>query len=259
MEDVIIQGDCLVEMHKIKDKSIDLILTDLPFQQTKNEWDVNIPFKPLWEHYNRIIKDNGAIVLFGQGMFTADLMRSNSKMWRYNLIWKTGNRSTGFLNANRMPMRNHQDILVFYKKLPTYNPQFRSGIPLHSKGKQYLTKQGVNNNYGYYDTSVPEQRAGSTQKYPISVLDFDKPHPPIHPTEKPIKLCEWLIKTYTNENEIVLDSCMGIGTTALATMNTNRRFIGIELHKQYFEWAEENINNKTRRFKLLKLLNKKKS
>jgi len=206
---------------------------------TKNNWDSVIDLDRLWEQYKRIIKDNGAIVLFGQSKFSAKLMLSNERMHRYNLIWKKGERTSGFLNSKRQPLRNHEDILVFYKKQPTYNPQFSYGKPLHGKGVKYLNEQGVNNNYGKYDTTIPETRKGTTQKYPKSVLNFEKPHPSIHPTQKPVKLCEWLIKTYTNENEIVMDNTMGVGTTCMAAKNTNRRFIGIEQDEEYYNKSLE--------------------
>lgn len=233
----LINDDCFNIFPQIENKSIDMILCDLPYGYERNHWDSQLPLDLLWKQYKRIIKDNGAIVLFGQDKFSAKLMLSNEKMHRYNLIWKKGDRVSGFLNAKRMPMRNHEDLLVFYKKLPTYNPQFTIGQPLHSKGKKYLEKEGVNNNYGYYDTTIPETRVGSVLKYPKSVLNFDKPHPSIHPTQKPTQLCEYLIRTFTNEGELVLDNTMGIGTTCLAAKNTNRKYIGIEIDKEYFNMA----------------------
>ena len=172
-------------------------------------------------------------------MFTARLMLSNEKMWRYNLIWKKGGRTSGFLNAKRMPMRNHEDICVFYKKLPTYNPQMRIGKPLHGRGKG--VHKFTNNNYGKFH-ETEDSRAGCIEKYPISVLDFDRPHPPIHPTQKPVELVEYLIRTYTNEGDIVLDNCMGSGTTAIACLNTNRKYIGFETCAEYIEMANNRIN-----------------
>ena len=143
------QGDCLTEMRNISDKSVDMILCDLPYGVTHNKSDVVVPFEPLWEQYNRMIKDNGAIVLFAQGAFYIDLVNSNRKMFRYDLVWDK-QLATGFLNANRMPLRKHEQIAVFYKKLPTYNPQFSIGEPSHSKGLLYMGKQGKNSNYGEY-------------------------------------------------------------------------------------------------------------
>ena len=235
----IYQEDCLVGMKSIDDKSIDCIICDLPYGQTQNKLDVIIPFEPLWAEYKRIIKDNGAIILFAQGMFTAKLMLSNEKMWRYNLIWKKGDRTSGFLNAKRMPMRNHEDICVFYKKLPTYNPQFRQGQPLHGKG--HGVHKFTNNNYGKFH-ETEDTRAGSTEKYPISVLNFNRPHPPIHPTQKPVDLVEYLVRTYTNEGDLVLDNCIGSGTTAIACIRANRKYIGFETNPEYIELANKRIN-----------------
>jgi site-specific DNA-methyltransferase (adenine-specific) len=236
-------GDCLDVMKLIDTGTVDLIFADLPFQVTHNPKDIQIPMMPLWKEYNRIIKNNGAIVLFGQGMFTADLMMSNKKMWRYNLIYNKGNGVSGFLNANRQPLRVHEDILVFYKKQPTYNPQFTDGEPLHGKGHKYLNKDGVNNNYGYYDTTIPETRKGSTKKYPKSVLNFNRPGPSVilHPTEKPVDLCEYIIRTYTNEDELVLDNTCGVGSTCLAAKNTNRKYIGIEMDEKWFNIAVDRL------------------
>ena len=235
----IYKEDCLVGMQKIDDKSIDCIICDLPYGCTRNPYDVVIPFEPLWEQYNRIIKDNGAIILFAQGMFTAKLMLSNEKMWRYNLIWKKGDRTSGFLNAKKMPLRNHEDICVFYKKLPTYNPQFTQGQPLHSIGPG--VHKITNNNYGNFNED--NSRAGCTEKYPKSVLNFDRPHPPIHPTQKPVELVKWLIKTYTNEDELVLDNCIGSGTTAVAALETKRNFIGFETQQEFIDMANSRIDN----------------
>ena len=219
--------DCLDGHKLIPNSSVDLIYSDLPYNQTKNHWDELINLEKLWNDYKRIIKPNGAIVLHCQGAFTAMLMVSTSVKWRYNLIWKKGERVSGHLNAKKMPMRNHEDVAVFYKTLPTYNPQFTEGPPLHSKGKAYLEKEHTNNNYGEYHMT-DDSRAGSTEKYPKSVLNFDRPHPPIHPTQKPIPLAEWVIKTYSNKNNIVLDSTVGIGTSVVACKNTNRQFIAFE-------------------------------
>ena len=218
-----------------------MICTDLPYQQTKNDWDCLIPFDPLWEQYTRIIKDNGAIVLFGSGMFTAKLMMSNPSMWRYNLIWDKV-IAGGFLNANRMPLRRHEDICVFYKKLPTYNPQKTIGKPNHSRGKPMGVGSKINNNYGDYGWVDNHEKLGNF-KHPTSIITISKDHPSVmkHPTQKPVELLEWLIKTYTNENEVVLDSCMGYGSCGVACVNLNRKFIGIELNREYFNMAKERI------------------
>jgi site-specific DNA-methyltransferase (adenine-specific) len=229
-------GDCLELMPEIPEKSIDFICCDLPYGVTNNPWDVVIPFDRLWPEYERIIKDDGAIALFAQGLFAAKLMLSNEKLYRYDLVWKKGERVSGFLDANRKPLRNHELILLFYKKQPTYNPQFTQGKPLHGKGKSYLTKKLTNNNYGKFK-ATDDVRKGTTQKYPKSVLDFKKPHPAKHPNEKPVALCEWLIKTYTNPGELVLDNTAGISTTGVAARNTGRRFVLIENKKEYYDMS----------------------
>lgn len=237
-------GDCLELMKNVPDNSVDMILADLPYGTTKNKWDSIIDLDKLWEQYKRIVKYNSPIILFGQDKFSAKLMLSNEKWHRYNLIWKKGNRTSGFLNAKKMPLRNHEDILVFYNKLPTYNPQFTEGIPLHSMGKRYLDPSTQkNNNYGKFIKGTKEDiRAGTTQKYPKSVICFERPHPPIHPTQKPIDLLEYLIRTYSNEGDLILDNTMGVGSTMLACKNTGRRGIGIEKEKKYFDIAVKRIN-----------------
>ena len=232
------QGDCLELMKDIPNKSIDMILADLPYGTTRNKWDSVIPLDGLWKQYKRIIKDNGAIVLFGQGKFTAKMMLSEPKLHRYNLIWDKV-LSSGFLNANRMPLRSHEDIMVFYKRLPQYNPQKTKGKPNNSKGKP---KQNENNNYGHFEFVDNKDELGG-MKHPKSIVIFEKPHPSItiHPTQKPVELLEYLIKTYTNEGEVVLDNTMGSGSTGVACINTNRNFIGIELDENYFEIAKKRI------------------
>ena len=237
----LIQGNCLEKMKEIPNKSIDMICVDLPYEQTKNAWDCMIPFEPLWEQYSRIIKDNGAIVLFGNGMFTAKLMMSNPNMWRYNLVWDKV-IAGGFLNANRMPLRRHEDICVFYKKLPVYNPQKTIGKPNHSRGTPMKVGSKINNNYGDYGWVDNREELGNL-KHPTSIITISKDHPSImkHPTQKPVELLEWLIKTYTNEGDLVLDSCMGSGTCGIACRNTNRNFIGIEVNEEYFSLAVSRI------------------
>ena len=237
----LLNGDCLELLNDVDDKSVDMILCDLPYGQTHNKWDSVIPLDKLWKQYKRVIKDNGCIALFGQGMFTADLMYSNKKWWKYNLIWDKV-LTNGFLNANRMPLRSHEDITIFYNKPPTYNPQKVLGKKNHTKGK---VKQIKNNNYGKHNFVDNSDELGN-MKHPKSILTFSKTHPSImlHPTEKPVEVCEWLIKSYTNEGDVVLDNCMGSGTTGVACENTNRKFIGMELNKEYFEQAVNRINQR---------------
>lgn len=239
-------GDCLELMKDIPDRSIDMILCDLPYQRTKNDWDVAIPFDLLWLQYRRIIKDNGAIALFADGMFMADLMKSNPTWWRYNLVWDK-KLTSGFLNANRQPLRQHEEICVFYKKQPTYNPQKTIGAKNHSKGKP---KTCANHNYGDF-SFVDNADIHGNMKYPTSILQFAKTHPSkaLHPTEKPVLLLECLVKTYTIEGDWVLDNCMGSGSAGVACVNTGRNFIGMENKKVHFDTAEKRINEALERVK----------
>lgn len=232
-------GDCLDVMKDIPDKSVDMILCDLPYGTTQNKWDSIISLDKLWKEYNRIIKDNGAIVLFAQTPFDKVLGYSNLKMLKYEWIWEK-TAATGHLNAKKMPMKAHENILVFYKKLPTYNPQKTTGhTPVHS----YTKYQDDGSNYG--KTKVGISGGGSTERYPRSVQVFksDKQKVALHPTQKPIDLLQYLIKTYTNEGEIILDNCMGSGSTGVACLNTSRKFIGIELDDKYFDIAKNRIEN----------------
>lgn len=218
------KGMCL-----IPDKTIDLIICDLPYGDTKNSWDCIIPFEKLWKQYNRIIKDNGAILLFGQGLFFAKLQLSNEKLYRYDLIWEK-DRPSGFLNASRMPLRSHEKIAVFYKKLPIYNPIFSEGKPLHGMGKKYKEGHLANNNYGKFNSHLnpSANRKGDTKKYPRSVLHFPKSHPPVHPTEKPVSLMQYLVETFSDKGALVLDNCCGHGSTMIACVNTGRNYIGMD-------------------------------
>ena len=229
MKDYIEQGNCLELMKDIQNNSVDMILCDLPYGTTRNKWDSVIPFEPLWEQYKRIIKDNGAIVLFGDGCFTAQLMLSNLKMWRYNLIWDK-QRGCDFLNANVKPLKSHEDIVVFYKKKPTYNKQLWYSTPYKK------TKNGsLSDNYGSRGMAYSESSDGA--RNPLSILSFSRDSDRLHPTQKPIALLEWLIKTYTNCGETVLDNCMGSGSTCVAAVKTGRHYIGFELDEKYYDVA----------------------
>ena len=239
------QGDCLELMNNIEDKSIDMILADLPYQTTNCKWDSQIDLPSLWKQYNRIIKDNGAIVLFAQPPFDKVLGVSNLKMFRYERIWEK-TQATGHLNANKMPMKAHENILVFYKKLPTYNPQKTQGHKPAHTGTKYIATQNKTDIYKEVKKEI--SFGGNTDRYPRDVIVFpsDKQKCHLHPTQKPVALLEYLIKTYTNEGDLVLDNCMGSGSTGVAALNTNRNFIGIELDENYFNIAKnriENLNN----------------
>ena len=242
--DRIYNMDCLEGMDGIPDGSIDAVICDPPYEvlnkgNANSQWDRTLPFDRLWEQYKRVVKPNGAIVLFCQGMFTAKLMMSNPGMWRYNLIWDK-QRPTGFLNANRMPMRCHEDIAVFYRELPTYNPQYTDGEPSHTRGNG----EHSNDNKCYGDFwNTKETRKYDRCKYPKSIVSVPKEwgRSVWHPTQKPVELIRWLVRTYTDEGETVLDNCMGSGTTAIACLMEGRRFIGFETNKDYFDRANERI------------------
>lgn len=262
------RGDCLEIMQGIPDKSIDMVLCDLPYNVTKNSWDLDvIDLDALWKQYKRIIKDNGAIVLFGQDKFTAKLMLSEPKLHRYNLIWDKV-LATGFLNANRMPLRSHEDICVyntdidirivedveeashedicvFYKKLPTYNPQMELGDkPCHSSGKSVGKKIKKNSNYGDFIVTDKSKERGNL-KYPKSILRFEKPHPSIavHPTQKPVPLLKYLIESFTDRGAVVLDNTMGSGSTGVAALECGRYFIGIEKEEDFFDISKDRVES----------------
>lgn len=230
---LLLQGDCLNLMEEIPDNSVDMVLCDLPYGTTQNKWDSVIPFEPLWKQYRRVIKDNGAIVLFGDGFFTARLMLSADAIWRYNLVWNK-QRGCDFLNANVKPLKSHEDICVFYKKKPTYNKQ-----AWFDKPYMRTKSNSLSNNYRKWNGVCSESVDGA--RNPLSILSFARDGKRLHPTQKPVALCEYLIKTYTNEGETVLDNCMGSGTTGVACVNTNRNFIGMELEPKYFEIAKKRI------------------
>lgn len=232
--------DCVKVLQSLPSNSVDLIACDPPYgvlnkRNIGAQWDSALDMTAIWSELSRICKENAAIVLFGQGIFSAQLIMSNPKNYRYTLIWDKVNRSTGFLNANRRPLQLHEDILVFYKKQPTYNPQFTIGKPCHAR-----KNGGKSNHYDSYKTVITPP---TNKKYPVSILRVEREHPSkFHPTQKPIKLMEWIVKTYSNEGDVVLDFCMGAGSTGVACMNTGRSFIGIELNPGFFNVAEKRIN-----------------
>jgi len=238
-------GDCLEVLPTLMDGAASMALIDLPYgclnrSSEAGKWDCPIPLKPLWRELFRVVKPDGAIVLFSQGIFTAQLIMSQPKFFRYSLVWCKGTRVSGFLNANRMPLRNHEDILVFYQRQPTYNPQMEKrpeGDVIHSRGK--LENPITNNCYG---KRVEFQSTQREDRFPRSVLTFLPPHKGFHhPTEKPVDLCRWLIRTYTNPGEVVLDCTMGSGTTGVAATLEKRRFIGVEKEQKYFDIAHKRI------------------
>lgn len=223
-------------MKEIPDQSVDMILCDLPYGATRCKWDTVIPLEPLWAQYKRVIKTNGAIVLFGSEPFASRLRLSNLEWYKYDWIWDKV-KGTGFLNAKKQPMRNHENILVFYGKQCVYNPQKTFG---HVRKQAYKSKRLQTEVYGEQKSDTVYD---STERYPrsIQVFSTDTQKSSLHPTQKPVALLEYLIRTYTNEHETVLDSCMGSGSTGVACVNTNRNFIGMELDERYFQIAKKRI------------------
>lgn len=240
-------GDCLEVMKSIPNRSVDMILCDLPYGTTQNKWDSVIDLQKLWVEYERIIKDNGAFVLSSQGVFTAKLILSNEKYFKYKITW-IKSKPTNFLNSKKQPLRKHEDICVFYKKQPTYNPQM-------TKGEEYdkgVRKDQHTGSYGYFK---PKHIKSNGERYPNDIVFFEEEYVDdfiyvktaesegavYHPTQKPIALFEYLIKTYTNEGMLVLDNCIGSGTTAIACLNTKRNYIGIEKEEKYYNICNNRI------------------
>ena len=241
----LLQGDCLEVMKKIPDESIDMILCDLPYGTTKNKWDSTISLELLWEQYNRIIKKRGCIALFAQTPFDKVLGSSNLKMLKYEWIWEKP-MATGRLNCNFAPMKAHENILIFSKSAACYVKDSNNAmiyIPQMTEGKPYKAISGrASTNY---DTKWSKEQLTVNEgtRYPRDVQKFAHDRGKYHPTQKPVALLEYLVKTYTNEGETVLDNCMGSGSTGVACVNTNRNFIGVELDENYFNIAKERIGN----------------
>lgn len=238
----LILGDCLTEMKNIPDGSVDMILCDLPYGTTACKWDSVIPFAPLWEQYERIIKDDGAIVLFGSEPFSSRLRLSNIKFYRYDWVWDKVNLYTGSLLANKRPLKRHENIMVFYKKQPVYNKQYRKGQPYSMTRNTKGVGEYASNTYQRVKT------INNGNHNPCSILEIEggnKSEKGLHPTQKPVALMEYLIKTYTNPGDLVLDNCMGSGSTGVACVSTGRNFIGIELDEKYFNIAKERIDKST--------------
>ena len=239
----IYQGDCLELMNGIPDKSVDMVLCDLPYGTTSCSWDTIIPFIKLWKQYERVVKDDGAILLFNDEKFGVALKNSNFNDYKYDWIWvKT--KPSNFALANRMPMKYHEFISVFYKQQPLYNKQM---IPREGGGKartKYVVDNSNRTMHGSNKVYGDIKKYDENYKNPKSILEYTqgRPQDSLHPTEKPVELCEYFIKTYTNEGETVLDNCIGSGTTAIAAINTNRNYIGIELDESYYNIAKTRVS-----------------
>ena len=234
----VIQGDCLEVMKDIPDGSVDMILADLPYGTTACKWDTIIPFEPLWEHYKRIIKPNGAIVLFGSEPFSSALRMSNIKNYKYDWVWEK-TKGGGFPLANKMPLKRHEIISVFYRKQPTYNPQ-KTKAPKH-----LIDKRKTLNNSSKYSSAIPMKntirKKDDGMRFPTSVQKISSVSGGSHPTQKPVALFEYLIKTYTNEGDLVLDNVAGSGTTGVACQNLNRKYILIEKEEEYINVIKDRL------------------
>ena len=229
-------GDCIEAMAGMPDRSVDCVICDLPYGSTACPWDVVIPFEQLWAQYDRIVKPKGNVVLFGAGLFAYRMALSNERKFRYEMIWKKSKCGSPF-TAKYMPLKKHENILVFGDAASYYDPQMTEGEPYHRKWTP-----NRNNNLKYGIKGVATDNKGT--RHPTTVLDFPQKwrrQDQVHPTQKPVELMEWLVRSYCPEGGVVLDNCMGSGTTGVACVNTGRRFVGIEMDEKYFSLASERI------------------
>lgn len=227
------QGDCLEEMETLADSSIDMVLTDPPYGTTACKWDSIIPLEPMWDQLKRVTKPNGAIVMTAGQPFTTTLIASNMEMFKYCWVWNKG-KGTGFLNAKKQPLRSCEDVVIFYAGQCIYNPVMRTGFKPYKRTRVKSKTQ----NYGKQIGTVT---VSNGERYPLTLIEFERDSDRFHPTQKPIGLMEYMVKTYTNEGDTVLDFTMGSGTTGVAAKNLNRNFIGIELDDSYFAFAKERL------------------
>lgn len=242
--DRIYNTDCLQGMRDIPDQSIDAIICDLPYGTTRNAWDSVIPLQPLWKEYERIVKDRGAIVLFSQMPFSAILVASNPRLFKYEWIWQKEN-ATGFLNCHFAPLKVHENILVFSKSASAFVRDKSNAMNYHPQmrpGKAYSAKQGApTTSYDIAHMREPVMIHYKAERYPLDVIKFNRDTNRLHPTQKPVDLVRYLIRTYTESGGVILDNCMGSGTTAIAAMHEHRHFIGFETDKKYYEIAQQRI------------------
>lgn len=232
-------SDCLVGMSRIETGTVDLVLCDLPYGTTKCQWDRVLPFGPLWEQYRRVLKPRGALALFAAQPFATDLINSARKLFRYDLVWEKGT-AVGHANANRMPMRSHELVLVFYQRLPKYHPQ--GLVPLEKPVVRRASGKRAGGVYGGMKNASVQRFTN----YPRSVLNFASRGKRLHPTQKPVELLEYLVRTYTDPGDLVLDNCMGSGSTAVAAMRAGRRFVGFETDPEYFDIARHRVAEQLR-------------
>ena len=237
LKNTVIQGDCLEVMKDIPDKSVDMILCDLPYGTTQNHWDSVIPLDQLWKHYTRIIKDRGIVALTSQGLFTANLILSNPKLFKYKITW-VKSKPTNFLNAKKQPLRKYEDICIFYKNQPTYNPQMSNGEP-YNKG---FRKDQLSGSYGDFKTVEVKSNG---ERYPTDVVYFktaESEGEVYHPTQKPVELGRYLIRTFTKENDVVLDNTCGSGSFLVSAVLEGRKFIGIEKNQEVYLFKKKKID-----------------
>ncbi len=228
----LIHGDCLEKMLDIPDGSVDMVMSDPPYGSTQCKWDAIIPLEPMWEQLKRVLKPGGVVVMTAQQPFTASLVASNFKWFKHTWVW-IKEAGTGHLNAKKYPLKNHEDVCVFCETVPTYNPRMRPGKP-------YTCKQGKtkSENYGKQTGAVTVNKGN---RYPLTTLEFARDKPKVHPTQKPVALMQYLVQTYTNQGDTVLDFCMGSGSTGVAAQSLRRKFIGIERDEKYYEIAKDRI------------------
>jgi len=233
----IVRADCLEVMGYIKDNSVDLLLTDLPYGETQNSWDIPLDLSVFWKLILRVCKENAAMVFTSQAPFDKILAMSKPELFRYEWIWQK-NVSTGFMNAGKMPLKIHENVLVFYRKLPIYNPQFEKGKPYSNKR---IGVVDTGENYGKVGIKIRKDTINNGLRFPKSIILFDR-EIGLHPTQKPVPLMSYFVRTYTNEGEVVLDPCMGSASTGVACVNENRSFIGIEKEANYFEISKKRLS-----------------
>ena len=234
---------CEVALDAAPDGCVDLFLQDTPFGVTQNVWDIKPNLPEMWKRWLRVGKDNCPFIFFATMRFASELIESMPKLFRYDLVWNKLGKATGFLNAADMPLRSHELILVFYRKLPTYNPQKYIGSPNQSRGgRHHRGEAQTNNNYGKFN-NIPASES-TNDKYPLSILNFQSVHPPVHPTQKPLDLIRWLILSYSNPGDLVFDGYAGSGTTAEAAIIEGRNFVTCETEDEFYHISSKRISNR---------------
>lgn len=243
----LLPGDCLEVMWALPEASVDLVLSDPPYGMTYCPWDRPLPFEVMWHHYERLVKPRGAVVLTASQPFTTRLASSRPGWFRYEWIWDKVTRATGFQLAKKRPLKRHENVLVFYRRQPTYNPQM-------GKGKAYVSKRGAQSWAGFNSKIAGTTTVNRGERYPTSILRIPSPghaERGQHPTQKPVELMEYLVRTYTDPGDVVLDNCMGSGTTGVACVRSGRRFVGIELDRGFLTTARRRLRDESSRLRRL--------